>query len=510
MIMAARLQNVLILQKSKSLPAKLRETLRLQGYHTQTVFDVESALITLKELKSVLLLVDCGDNRLAASQTVQQLVDTPDICDYPALLLVPNPQDFKEALDRYFILAKSLEAPCGLPQVMDGIGEMSTAYPSYLKYIATLAPDKLPPSPEQQALAAVAQEPAPPPPAYPEKGGVPELFFDQLTSIPPAERSLNGECYTSRIEEALLIQKGCYPADKQVQAIVRVLCQEFEPRDEQHLHRTAFINGQSCKAMNIEAELREHALAASYLYAYAFSQTNPHLLRGNYLAAKNDDLRRSIGSVIRESAAQVRGSGMEQIASVIDKMGCLLERSDQPEEDEHTLVASALLAADLMDRICFREGYWDPQAVHGFLSKIRSGALGDIHPRVLPCIVRITVESIAAKRPAYLVPKALRTSPGFLEGVRKYRDLKVTKQETKVQISDLTPGMILSRPVTTMDGAVVLSSDLVLDSDLIFRVWQLATVRIINTPLIVAIPAQAGVEKKQAPSPKKPKATTRR
>ena len=44
----------------------------------------------------------------------------------------------------------------------------------------------------------------------------------------------------------------------------------------------------------------------------------------------------------------------------------------------------------------------------------------------------------------------------------------------------------MTRPLRAPDGAILLPEGLILDADLIWRIWQLCTIKLMNTPLIVA------------------------
>jgi len=213
--MTDRILNIVILQKSRSLPANLRETLRQQGFSSHTVFDIDSALQLLRELPYALLLADCGENRQVAAQTIKHLVDTPDICDYPALLVAPPLEGVREALDRYFMLVRSVEAPAGITQVMEALMWLGREYPEYLKRLAKIAPQKI-------RLVRPADQTT----TTPLSGLEPQLgpiniatrLIADLRDLAEQIGELGGERYGSRINEALLIEHGCYPEEPAARA----------------------------------------------------------------------------------------------------------------------------------------------------------------------------------------------------------------------------------------------------------------------------------------------------
>ena len=73
----------------------------------------------------------------------------------------------------------------------------------------------------------------------------------------------------------------------------------------------------------------------------------------------------------------------------------------------------------------------------------------------------------------------------LLEAARRTREQQIESNETKVAIESLQPGMKLTRPIFSFDGRKVLSGNLVLDHDLIWRIWQLSALRPLNGPLVI-------------------------
>ena len=85
----------------------------------------------------------------------------------------------------------------------------------------------------------------------------------------------------------------------------------------------------------------------------------------------------------------------------------------------------------------------------------------------------------------FLVDKNLREDPTLLAKAREIREARVNDNEKKVPLAGLLPGMTLSRPLLSFDGREILPSNLSLDQDLIWRIWQLAALRPLNAPLVI-------------------------
>jgi len=478
--------NILLLQKSKSLPPKLRQALRESGYNTSTVFNISDAGRALVDLPKAILLVDCGNDTEVTQTTIQGLVERAEVCDYPTVVIGRDTEMFDDIVEEHFILSRMLECPCTAEQVTEAIGEIIEAYPAYLEKLSELAPEKVPAqqaTPKTETVAPSRDGRTELPPTPRDLG--PQTFFDKFDSITLKDGGIGGALYKSNLSQQVLFDADCFPKNEKIQGAVRNLMDDFNKKERQHVYRAAFISGQSTKALNLDDSLRECGIGASFLYALSFSQSQTNLLKLNYDWAPDPNVRQKVGEKIRESGILASELDAPEISNVIHKISEIVSLQGEIGEDDISLLASIIALADFTDRVCFHSGYWDPHAASSLLRKLRSGNFTEYDPRVVTCIVRLLVEAIEAKRPAHLVPKTLRHDPALKENAKQTREGRVSSHETKVSISSLKPGMRLSRPLIAYDGRLILSPDLTLDEDLIWRLWRLACIKPLNTPLVV-------------------------
>ena len=85
------------------------------------------------------------------------------------------------------------------------------------------------------------------------------------------------------------------------------------------------------------------------------------------------------------------------------------------------------------------------------------------------------------------LPRPKRDEPrAEPEGALKERiHRKVQAGESKVTLSALQPGMRLMRPVVSTDGTLLLPENVVLDDDIIWKLWRLAAIKPLYTPVCV-------------------------
>ena len=139
----------------------------------------------------------------------------------------------------------------------------------------------------------------------------------------------------------------------------------------------------------------------------------------------------------------------------------------------------------MVDRACWQTNYFSPRAAYKLMSMAKSGELSEMHPAALCCIIKVLAEAITSNTQVLLIPKELRSDPELLQAAKEARETVIRSDEERVEISALTPGMKLSRPLVTFDGRELLEGDLTLDQDLIWRIWQLSLVRPLNAPHVI-------------------------
>ena len=130
--------------------------------------------------------------------------------------------------------------------------------------------------------------------------------------------------------------------------------------------------------------------------------------------------------------------------------------------------------------MCIRDRAWSPRAAHQLLRKFKATEIPEIHPMVLACLTKFLSEAVSQNRPAYLVSKKHREDPAL----KAERQQPIASNEHRVTVDQLTPGMKLSRALKSHDGKEVLASDMELDQDLIWRLWQLSAVRPLNSAVV--------------------------
>lgn len=61
---------------------------------------------------------------------------------------------------------------------------------------------------------------------------------------------------------------------------------------------------------------------------------------------------------------------------------------------------------------------------------------------------------------------------------------KPSVDSDQLHLAEMLPGMQLAHPLSTKDGRLLVEKDTILDPDIIWRIWRLASICPLNAPII--------------------------
>lgn len=480
--------DIYILQFSEELPPQLRETLIAKGFPTYVVQDIEGAIQGMSSVARPILLAHCGDNIDFSFECCKRLITAKELHRFPLILLGKDVDSYENVLNKNFVLATTLSTPCPNSDVLEAIGYTVKAYPLAKGAVeGTSTAEVVPVKPTLSQALRISEEP---PPhrheAYTKFAGVPEIFFDQLQTLKLGKDGLGGTLYPRSISEVFVASGNYLPTTRAFETPIRNIVMDIGKWGRLHLYRVAYIVNQIADALDLPEEIKEHMRAALFLYPHSFAGENPDLVRREYQEPKFSAFRRELCSRIKDSAMHAAiNLKSPDVGNLLAMLGKLIGREEEITDNIVCVAASTIMAADLCDRVCFQGGHWNPRRAYMLMKKIRSQQLSDIHPRAMCALVKFLSEAITCHPFAFIVPRQMRRDPKLQKAAEEWRNQRINHEEKKVPLGGLMPGMKLSRPVITYDGREILSGDLTLDQDLIWRLWQLSTVRPLNGPLII-------------------------
>jgi len=313
---------------------------------------------------------------------------------------------------------------------------------------------------------------------------IPEKLFAVIGELGLFTRSIGGEHYPTPSTDEDLIRRANFPL--KLRPTIELLGLELGSHASRHLYRSATMCSSVGAALKLSSHQSGLARDAVLLMASSLTRKDRSLLRSNFLNVEAAEVRMTLASRMKDSAMKVAiEMGNPEVGQAISAAARVLSGELEGSSDEMALVGAIVVATEITDRICYQSGHWNPRAAHYLMRKCKNGEMAGIPPSVLACIIKLLSEAIAARQLSMLVNKAARSDPALKEEARRVREDPVAQNEEKISMDKLLPGMRLSRPIRTYDGRLVLAEDLILDQDLIWRLWQLSAVRPLNAPVVI-------------------------
>lgn len=536
--------GILIVQRSSELPAKLRDALKAKGYVNRVVTDYNDLDKHLERLASPILVVYCGEDSDELLKSAKTLLATNLLHPFPLLLIGSGAHDVQEAIAANFAIAQTLSVPCALTEIIAGIAQVAEKFDSPKSASNSPRGGKdagsaqsraanerqeesnssvgsrhaLIEQDSQQAAGSLKQgeetgkqkqarssakddskqtniiqvETELPSGDLADavahaRGTIHQALFSQLEGLGLLKRVIGGKEFARCTPLPPESERSYLPLDISTSKLVNKVCEEAGSWGGPHLHRVAFLTYKVLGALQVSTELREHAKLAAFLYALSFASDRPELLKRDYLAQRSIAYKRELCSKIKDSAMRVAvDHEFPQVGKILGQLARLIGEEEAVEDQAMGMIASTIMAVDLTDRACCKAGVFDPRLAHSFLIKLRAGHAKNLHPLVIGCILKVIAEALSFSGERLLVPKRIRKKADYQERLLAYTQIEVRPGEEKIKIENLAPGMRLTRPLIAIDGRTVLKEDLLLDQDLIFRIWQLSAIRPLFEPFVLA------------------------
>lgn len=486
MTMTQEVSEVVIVQLGDALPTDLVVHLRDRGYVVNAVNRLDRILSAWSSYRLPILIIDCSSSVSVAQRTVTTLGELRHVLCCPIIIAAPDRRRYASRLGRYFSIVTTLPVPARVDTVLALVGVVERAR-GRLEEGFGLAIDPPPPDIDPPAGDSTSNETLGEAVARSIERRT-ALVFDPEVRRQVDKDALNGDDLVSPRVLSEIEAAGLAPHDERCLKVGRELLKRTDVRGCRQVLRTVVLVGRLMRALRLREELLDVGASAALLFGLAFRPEE-----GDGLSALDDsiqsrEMRRQLAKSIELSAERVaRELGRNDVAAVLVCCAQLVGhgRCESTDPDIQYL-AAILFGAELVGRVCFQNGWWDPRHARRILDRLETGWVEDLQPALAVALTRIVTAAIADRPRGFVVPRHLRNDPALVERAQAQRAAKPGAGESTVAFVDLEPGMRLARGVATFDGHPVLETDAVLDHDLIWRLWRLAAVRPLNGPVFVS------------------------
>lgn len=462
-------QDIILFQDNGVKLKNLPEQLVANGLSATPVSNIDEAKEIQKSLPSPILIREVAGSFDEIRNAIDEIIESEKISDIPILFIGEKAHDFENELRNLNSLAFTFSYPCDLQQILQAI-----------RYISTER-ERLKSSSSAEDVHSIKAHPV-----HDKHANIHSLFFEQLDALALNKRSLGGREYIKANRSESIKDKSYLPENSTALKAFVNITEESNNWERAHLHRVAYITNRILIVLNIKDHALAAAQTAALLYACSFGKSGRRKLLRQELHNDKDGFRIEVASKIKDSAMKVAlDYDLKEASQIISILGKFLAGEEVPNDLEKSICASTIMTAIILDRSVWQSGVWSPAASYQFIKDAKKGSFRMLHPAPLCCALKLLFEGITSAPPARMLRGKVLRNQALIDAAQREKEVPLNDNEKRVAIGALTPGMRLSRPITAFDGKQLLADDLILDQDLIWRIWSLSSMRPINSPVVV-------------------------
>lgn len=460
--------NVVIVERFGYFDDLFQERLRAKGYGSQTASNASDAARIAAGLNAPLIIFEFGSSPENTKKGIEEILQADQIKEYPLLVLGKNVNEHTSELNKHVRSLTHLDSPTKSIIVLERIDKIIAGFNFQSGFREGHSESKQGSFHESTIVQTEAE--------------IQDDIFKEIFKLKLSERKIGGDQYV-KIKDDGFEGNPTLPISSKVKNLILPILENSSSHTQRRFYRINFACQQFSKALNIDDE---KTLCLSTLYAKAFLSGPEEYLTREYTGQRRSGFRKELCSKIKDSALEVGfelqdkdlSSSISSIGKVIGEEESLIEKND--------IHVAIVLAVDFLERCVIRRGHFSPRVAYDVVRKVKLGLLSWLPAPVAAIFVKFLSEAIAATTVKLLVTKKMKQDPKVQAVVSRIIAEPLKDGEQHISLSDLSPGMHLTRPIHGFDGKEVLAGNLTLDEDLVFRIWQLATLKPLIEPTVKA------------------------
>jgi hypothetical protein len=462
-------RQLFIIQKSQNLPEGLRQALKTKGFPSTIIESVSEIEAAVGSINDFITLVYCDEN--TDKQTLLgELVELKLLHQNPIVLIGNNLDSSESFLNRHFILATTLTSPCSNNDVVSAVTYV-------IKYVDRIRKQRKPSEATEQESSRAF---------YKEFKLVPHGIFKKLDELGLFEKILGGAEYATTFRPQNLKEKYFYPQDEYRRECVEEITDSLDESQLSRFTRIALLSHKILTAVGLSENIFQDALTAANLYSYGFFLNSKTSASSEYFSESKIAMRKEVCSLVKDALISIPAlSQFGETKEIIKRVGKFIGEEDTPDESSLSIAASAIATADAVDRVVFNRNVFQPVAAYCLLSKFKREQIPFMHPLVLGIVVKILAEAATSNASGIAITKKMKDVARLTQAASLIENQIIKQDEVAISISQLAPGMKLTQGVITYDGKSVLDEPVILDQDLIWRLWQLSSIRPLQEKVVV-------------------------
>jgi len=484
--------KVVILSVKGSAPDGLGAALTSVNLDCIVTESITSARDPLCESEDRLFLLYYGELQEDGFLILKDLLSYAEIHHLPLFVAGDEAESLETQLGKVFRLVSCLTPTVDVDSLARAVLNL---WERYKKVVGSAQPDYE----DQESTATRSTSRGPKRNPFYGLKSIPEEFFTQLEGLKLMERAIGGAFFTHTVSPEPFLSALASWKPSLLETAEKAV-RGADSWVSGHILRVGYTTLRVLLAIGCDEDDVLAATRAALLHASAF-KIKRRIAKLDYVTSFDPQTRLRIAAAFRESASKISSEfSMPRESVIIATVSKLIASEEVNRESREYVMASAICFADALSRVGCGLGFFNPQRGYLILRKCRDAELPDLHPMILAAMIKFVAEAIIASPPRLAMPMKFIVKYNERRARGEVGDRIPGRGEEQIPIEKLTPGMRLSRPLKTFDGAELLEPDMRLDEDLIWRVWQLAAVRPLEQAMVICPGAEGseGIEEDES------------
>ena len=270
-----------------------------------------------------------------------------------------------------------------------------------------------------------------------------------------------------------------------------------------HAKRAAFVSSAMGAKLGFGEERDKTLRVAALFLNWAFRDRPVDLLRYNLIAKPDEQAAGNLADIYNQSALVVEQRLHEsRAAAVIRLISDILRHAAPPAKDENLREEAELVfAIELAARACWSLGFWNPAGAYKAIRYYRSPGSLITKGKIQAAMIKMLGEAVTVHITVGNAFSTLFEDPDLAAIKQKERaaitEIAIAAAAQKlalrkgkkmiVEIADLVPGMLLLQPILARDGRVIIDADVTLNKEMLYHLWQLASIRALQGEVEVLV-----------------------
>lgn len=318
------------------------------------------------------------------------------------------------------------------------------------------------------------------PPTYSNPRRLKEAYVPPVSPITAA--SLEAEALEA---DKLLAD---HPNSAELQRALNEIASMGERVAEQ-AKQVAMLAGAIAEEFDLSPERANNIKTASLCLNWGLAEKAPEFADCDLSQLESAEELKTLSSGFKQSAALIREHLNDDLAArTVGLIADLVGRHEIFEDDDVIYDAHCALITELAQRSCWSSGDWNPGGAQRFLARMRKKRLMGglpLNKKIQKKIAGVIGEKIAERcgRQRQLkfgqrsAKRGARETAEVMEALRKAEQHFSSDNLHEVGLAEVEAGMKLARPVIAHDGRLILEAGVTFNEELVWRLWELASIR---------------------------------